>query len=172
MRSIVLALLADGPQHGYELRSRLEQVFGSMMPQINSGQVYTTLQRLERDGLIVGDDIPGDSRNKRVYDLTAPGRDELQAWIDTPVASTRLRDEFFMKLVLVGSRSPAVTRRLLDLQRREYLQALRDLGEMARQVDGDVVAELLVEGAQLHAEADLRWIDQCAERLLDEEDLP
>jgi len=172
MRSIVLALLADGPQHGYELRARLDHVFGALLPRGNSGQIYTTLQRLERDGSITGDDVPGDSRNKRVYGLTAAGRDELQAWIDTPVASTRLRDEFFMKLVLIGSRSPEQTRRLLDVQRREYLQELRDLGELARSADGDVVAELLVEGAQLHAEADLRWIDQCAERLLEEENSP
>ena len=142
------------------------------MPAINSGQIYTTLQRLERDGLIVGDDVPGDSRNKRVYSLTPAGRTELDEWIDAPVPTTRLKDEFFMKLVLIGSRSAADARRLIDGQRREYLQSLRDLDALARRLADDPVAELLVEGAQLHAEADLRWIDLCAERLLPKEDTP
>jgi DNA-binding PadR family transcriptional regulator len=170
MRSLILALLADGPQHGYELRARLEQVFGSLLPAINPGQIYTTLQRLERDGLIDGENVPDDTRNKRVYALTDSGRTELQVWIDTPVPSTRLRDEFFMKLVLIGSRSATEARRLIDRQRREYLQSLRDLDQHAQGVGDDPVGALLIEGAQLHVEADLKWIELCEQRLLPTED--
>lgn len=172
MRNILLALLADGAQHGYELRARLEQVFGSLLPTVNPGQIYTTLQRLERDGAITGEDVAGDTRNKRVYALTDTGRAELQAWIDTPVPSTRLKDEFFMKLVLIGSTSSVAARGLIDRQRREYLQTLRDLDELARSAGDDVVAGLLVEGAQLHVTADLEWLDLCAQRLLPKEDAP
>ncbi len=169
MRNILLALLAEGPRHGYELRGTLVQCFGSLLPVINPGQIYTTLQRLERDGLIVGVDVPGDTRNKREYALTDAGRSELETWIDTPVASTRLKDEFFMKLVLIGSRSATVAARLIDGQRREYLQSLRDLDALARDVAEDPVGALLVEGAQLHVEADLKWIDLCAQRLIPKE---
>ncbi len=169
MRNILLALLVEGPRHGYELRGALEQCFGPLMPSINPGQIYTTLQRLERDGLIHGVDVPGDTRNKREYALTDAGRSELAIWIDTPVASTRLRDEFFMKLVLIGSRSATVAAQVIDGQRREYLQSLRDLDVLARNVGDDPVGALLVEGAQLHVEADLKWIDLCAQRLIPEE---
>ena len=168
MRHIVLSLLADGPQHGYELRGRLEQVFAAVLPSVNPGQIYVTLQRLERDGSVVGVDVPGDTRHKRVYELTEAGRAELDAWIDAPVTSTHLKDEFFMKLVLIGSRSRDTARRLIDVQRREYLQTLRDLDQLARSTSGDRVAGLLVEGAQLHVEADLRWLELCAERLVEE----
>jgi hypothetical protein len=78
------------------------------------------------------------------------------------VPSARLKDEFFMKLVLIGSSSMALARRLIDDQRREYLQLLRDLDELARSVGDDVVAALLVE-------ADLKWIDLCGQRLLPKE---
>ncbi|MEZ5410223.1 MAG: PadR family transcriptional regulator [Acidimicrobiales bacterium] len=169
MRHLFLALLADGPRHGYELRSTLEQTFGSMLPTLNTGQIYTTLQRLERDGLVEGHEVPGDTRNKRTYALTDTGRTELQAWIETPVPGTRLKDEFFMKLVVVSLRSADEGRHLIDSQRREYLQSLRDLDDLARTASGDTVAALLVEGAQLHVEADLRWLDLCAQRLLPKE---
>ncbi len=170
MRHLFLALLADGPRHGYELRSTLEQTFGSLLPALNTGQIYTTLQRLERDGLVEGREVPGDTRNKRTYALTAAGQAELRTWIDTPVPGTRLKDEFFMKLVVVTRRSAEEGRRLVDRQRREYLQSLRDLDDLARATSADdTVAGLLVEGAQLHVEADLRWLDLCTQRLLPKE---
>lgn len=169
MRHLFLALLADGPRHGYELRSTLEQTFGSLLPALNTGQIYTTLQRLERDGLVAGEEVPGDTRNKRTYALTDAGRAELRTWIETPVPGTRLKDEFFMKLVVVSLRSADEGRSLIDRQRREYLQSLRDLDDLARTAGGDTVAALLVEGAQLHVEADLRWLDLCAQRLLPKE---
>lgn len=169
MRHLFLALLADGPRHGYELRSTLEQTFGSLLPALNTGQIYTTLQRLERDGLVEGEEVPGDTRNKRTYALTDAGQAELRTWIETPVPGTRLKDEFFMKLVVISLRSADEGRRLIDRQRREYLQSLRDLDDLARTAGGDTVAALLVEGAQLHVEADLRWLDLCTQRLLPKE---
>jgi DNA-binding PadR family transcriptional regulator len=170
MRHVLLALLAEGPRHGYELRARMEDAFGPSLAAINPGQIYTTLQRLERDGLVTGRAVPGDSRNKRTFELTDVGHKELDAWIDAPVPSSRVRDEFFMKLVLIGARSASDARRLIDVQRREYVQALRDLDERARSSGNDVVTSLLVEGAQLHVAADLEWLELCATRLLPKED--
>ena len=102
MRSAFLALLAARPAHGYELRQALEQRFGSALPPMNAGQVYTTLARLERDGLVVGEDVPDDSRQKRVYALTDAGRAALDEWVAAPTPGPRLRDEFFLKLVLAA----------------------------------------------------------------------
>ncbi len=102
MKFPFLALLAAGPRYGYELKQALEQRFGSALAPLNAGQVYTTLQRLERDGLVDGNDVAGDTRQKRVYTLTDSGRTALETWVSTPTSATRLRDEFFLKLVLAG----------------------------------------------------------------------
>lgn len=167
MKFPFLALLASGPAHGYELRHALEERFGSTLPPLNAGQIYTTLARLERDGLVAGADVPGDTRQKRVYELTDAGRAALAAWVDTPTSATRLKDEFFMKLVLAGAAGVASPRTLIDRQRREYLQALRDLGGASP--NGNPVASLLAEGASLHLEADLKWLDLCEEQLAQED---
>jgi DNA-binding PadR family transcriptional regulator len=167
MRFPFLALLADNPAHGYELKQALEHRFGAALPRLNAGQVYTTLSRLERDGLVKGSDVPDDSRQKRVYELTDAGRAALEEWVDAPTAGPRVRDEFFMKLVLAREAGVADPRRLIERQRREYLQALRDLAAVAP--DGNVAASLLVEGASLHLEADLEWLDLCEQRLIKED---
>jgi DNA-binding PadR family transcriptional regulator len=166
MRYPFLALLAESPAHGYELKQALEQRFGSALPPLNAGQVYTTLSRLERDGLVRGADVPDDTRQKRVYELTDAGRAALEEWVASPTAGPRLRDEFFMKLVLARDSGVADPRRLIEGQRREYLQALRDLAAVAP--DGNHVASLLVEGASLHLEADLKWLDLCEAKLITE----
>jgi DNA-binding PadR family transcriptional regulator len=167
MRHPFLALLADGPAHGYELKLALEHRFGSVLAPLNAGQVYTTLGRLERDGLVRGSDVAGDTRQKRIYELTDAGRDALADWVAAPATATRLRDEFFLKLVLAGLTGIADPRALIERQRREYLQALRDLAGAA--ANGNEAGSLLAEGAALHLEADLKWLDLCQERLIRED---
>ena len=165
MRELFLALLAGQHGHGYELKQTLEQEFGELLPALNAGQIYTTLARLERDGLVVGQSVAGDSRRKRVYELTENGRVALERWIETPVSGTRLKDEFFMKFVVVASARLADPRTLIAAQRREYLQSLRDLDSLLVANGKGVAAELLVEGAVLHAKADLEWLDLIEQRL-------
>ena len=167
MRYPFLALLAERPAHGYELKQALEHRFGGALPALNAGQIYTTLARLERDGLVSGTDVEGDTRQKRVYELTDAGRRALEEWVEKPASGPRLRDEFFLKLVLAGAAGIADPRRLIERQRREYLQALRDLTAVAQ--DGNGVAALLAEGAALHLEADLKWLDLCERQLLEEQ---
>src|SRR5262245_11199425 len=163
MRALFLALLADESRYGYEIKQALEQEFGELLPALNAGQIYSTLARLERDGLVVGQSIEGDNRRKRVYDLTESGRAVLKAWIEQPVPGTRLKDEFFMKLVILASAGLAEPKALIAGQRREYLQSLRDLDA---KVDGSrPAADLLAEGAILHLKADLEWLDLIEERL-------
>ena len=73
MRELFLALLSGERAHGYELKQSLEHEFGDLLPALNAGQIYVTLGRLERDGLVVGQAVPGDGRGKRVYRVTASG---------------------------------------------------------------------------------------------------
>ena len=165
MRSLFLALLADESRYGYEIKQALEQEFGESLPALNAGQIYSTLARLERDGLVIGQSVEGDSRRKRVYELTESGRAVLSDWIETPVPGTRLKDEFFMKLVILASAGLADPKALIAGQRREYLQSLRDLDAMLAANGSRPAAELLAEGAVLHLKADLEWLDLIEERL-------
>jgi DNA-binding PadR family transcriptional regulator len=165
MRELFLALLAGESGYGYELGQTLQHEFGELLPALNAGQIYSTLGRLERDGLVVSQNVEGDSRRKRLYELTEAGRAALARWIETPVPGARLKDDFFMKLVVVASARLAEPRKLIEGQRREYLQSLRDLDALLAANGKGVAAELLVEGAVLHAKADLEWLDLIEQRL-------
>ena len=100
-----------------------------------------------------------------MYELTEAGRAALARWIETPVPGTRLKDEFFMKFVVVASAGLAEPKALIEGQRREYLQSLRDLDALLAANGKGAAAELLVEGAVLHAKADLEWLDLIEQRL-------
>src|ERR1044072_2324822 len=126
MRFPLLALLAQGPAHGYELKQALEQRFGAVLPPLNAGQIYTTLSRLQRDGLVEDDAVAQDGRpNKRVYRLTDAGQAELHGWIANSTPAARLKDDFFIKLVLARAAGIADPVELIAKQRGAYLQALR-----------------------------------------------
>jgi DNA-binding PadR family transcriptional regulator len=166
VRLPLLALLARGPAHGYELKSLLVQTFGQAYPSPNVGQIYVTLQRLERDGLVTGQDVIQVARpNKRVYELTAAGRETLAAWISEP-SGPRVRDDFFVKLALSPLTGVADRMSLINRQRGHYLSLMRGLSGLAAAADcGGRIARLLIEGAMLHLQADLDWLERCQEEL-------
>jgi DNA-binding PadR family transcriptional regulator len=168
MRLPLLALLVKEPAHGYELKSRLEQVFGAAYPPPNIGQVYLTLARLERAGLVRSQDVVQASRpNKRVYEVTAAGREAVTAWLEGPCDGPRIRDDFFMKLVLAPLAGDSDRLGLLNRQRRHYLTQMRELSQAAARCPaGDRTARLLIEGAILHVQADLDWLQRCQEELM------
>ncbi len=168
MRLPLLALLAKEPAHGYELKTRLEQMLGAAYPAPNIGQIYLTLQRLEQAGLVRGQDVvQADRPNKRVYELTPSGREAVAAWLEAPSDGPRVRDDFFMKLAL-GPLSGDVDRLgLINRQRRHYLAQVRQLAALAAETaDGNPVPRLLVEGAMLHVQADLDWLERCQQELV------
>jgi DNA-binding PadR family transcriptional regulator len=171
MRNVFLALLTRAPAHGYELKQAFESAVGGVWPPLNAGQIYTTLGRLERDGLVHGAHVEQAHKpDKKVYELTDEGRAELEAWLDSAIEGPRLKDEFFLKLVLaraggLNSRhDPAV---MIERQRRRYLQEMRDLSAIstAAAADGNRTALLLAEGALLHVDADLKWLELCEAEL-------
>jgi DNA-binding PadR family transcriptional regulator len=166
MRMPLLALLAKEPAHGYELKSQLEQIFGEAYPAPNIGQIYVTLQRLERDGLVRSQDVVQMTRpNKRVYELTDAGREAVVEWVDKASDGPRVRDEFFMKLALSQLSGTSDRLGLINRQRRHYLAQMRSLSELAGGADGSV-PRLLIEGAMLHLQADLDWLQRCQEELM------
>jgi DNA-binding PadR family transcriptional regulator len=166
VRHAVLALLADRPAHGYEIKRGLEERFGSVVAPLNAGQVYTTLQRLQRDELVADDAVAQSGRpDKRVYRLTDAGRQALGEWLGVPSAPTRLRDDFFMKLVFAQSLGLADPAALIARQREAYLRSLGELERVLADGGADGTTALVVEGAALHLEADLKWLDRCEEVL-------
>ncbi len=176
MRLPLLALLAKEPAHGYELKSQLERVFGESYPPPNIGQVYLTLQRLEKGGLIRGEDVvQADRPNKRIYEITRAGRQVVDEWLAEPSEGPRVRDDFFMKLALGPLAGVTDRLELINRQRRHYLAQMRALSRLgsagsvsaANGGNGDHrIGGLLIEGAILHVQADLDWLDRCQAELL------
>jgi DNA-binding PadR family transcriptional regulator len=168
VRQPLLALLAKEPAHGYELKLALEQTFGQAYPSPNIGQIYVTLKRLEQDGLVRSEDVEQTTRpNKRVYELTATGREALRTWVQEPSDGPRVRDEFFIKLILAPMAGLADRMELMNAQRRHYLRIMRNLIELLSETGpADITARLLIEGAVLHLQADLDWLERCQEEFV------
>jgi DNA-binding PadR family transcriptional regulator len=164
VRLHLLALLAKEPAHGYELKLALEHTFGEAYPSPNIGQIYVTLRRLEEDGLVFSQGVEQATRpNKRVYEVTPAGREALRSWVAQPTDGPRIRDEFFTKLVLAPLAGLADQMELINSQRRHYLGMMRDLTGLT---PSSKPARLLIEGAILHLQADLDWLESCQEELV------
>jgi DNA-binding PadR family transcriptional regulator len=166
IRQGLLALLAEGPRHGYQLRTDFESRTGGTWP-LNIGQVYTTLQRLERDGLVSADDRAGDG-DKIVYRLTAAGQTEIGAWWTTPVRrESRPRDELAIKLALAVSTPGVDIARVVQAQRTDTVRALQEYTRLKARADtgGELAWLLVLDNLVFAAEAEVRWLDHCEARL-------
>jgi DNA-binding PadR family transcriptional regulator len=166
LKYALLGLLAEQPSHGYDLKNAFETTLGGTWI-LNIGQVYTTLSRLERDGLVESQMVPQDLLpDRKVYSLTKAGREELDCWLTEATKETiRLKDEFFIKLLIhqLVARDGAVA--LIWKQRQVYMQTLAQLTTLQTDPTLERATTLLLEGAILHVEADLEWLDVCEERL-------
>jgi DNA-binding PadR family transcriptional regulator len=166
IRQGILAMLADGPRHGYQLRVDFEERTGSTWP-LNIGQVYTTLSRLERDGLVVALDGADDDSHKP-YALTDLGRAELAAWFSTPVhREDRPRDELAIKLAMAAELPGTDLHAVVQAQRTDTMRALQDYTRLRRAADdGDDLSWPIVLDSLIFAtEAEVRWLDATEERL-------
>lgn len=165
IRQGLLALLGGQPMYGYQLRAEFEARTGGTWP-LNIGQVYTTLGRLERDGLVepAGEDGAGHA----FLQLTENGRAEVDAWFSTPVErSSRPRDELAIKLALAVTTPGVDVRRVVQEQRTHTVRTLQEYTRLkARAGDADDLAWLLVlDSLIFQAEAEVRWLDHCEARV-------
>jgi DNA-binding PadR family transcriptional regulator len=157
----VMGLLSREPLHGYEVKNRFEEMLGGTW-EVNIGQIYTTLQRLERDGLVRPVGSRGD-RGKLLYELSPEGRKALDGWLAEPDSGPQhLHEDIYVKLLLANRIANGDLPHLLGRQKRAYLQRLRDLNRLEERArrDGRMDLARLVRGALLHAEADLKWMDE------------
>ena len=160
----LLGLLVEEPLHGYEVKNRFEAMLGGTW-EVNIGQVYTTLQRLERDGLVRPAGERGD-RGKLLYEISNTGRKALNEWLVQPESGPQeLREDIYVKLLLAARLANGDLGPLLSRQKRAYLQRLRDLNQLEARAKKDGRTDLarLVRGALLHTEADIKWIDELSE---------
>jgi DNA-binding PadR family transcriptional regulator len=167
LKFVLLGLLDAEPRYGYELKTVFEQFLGGTWP-LNIGQVYTALSRMERDGLVECQVVPQDLLpDRKVYALTEKGRTELRAWLAEPdTGPVSLRDEFFLKIA-IASLNDERPREVINRQRTEHLNALAELGRLQHDPNLNPATGLLLEGAMLRLEADLKWLDVCEDRLKD-----
>ena len=166
LRYVVLGLLGAEPRYGYELKAVFEAFLGGTWP-LNIGQVYTTLSRLEREGLVAAEVVTQDQApDRKVYALTAEGRAELDAWLTSvEVGPVRLRDEFFLRIAVRSLTDPTGAAALIQAQRAAHLATLADLGQAQEDPGLHPSTTLLLEGAMLRVEADLRWLEVAESRL-------
>jgi len=161
----LLALLSEGPKYGFQLRQEFEANTGAVWP-LNVGQVYTTLDRLERDGLAEVDDAEAEER-QRNYRITVAGEEELARWLRTPPDLARPpRDELVIK-VLVATRVPGVNVSDVIQVHRRYLVELMQQWTRLKEDEAhyDLSLALAVDAELFRLDAVVRWLDTADGRL-------
>lgn len=157
----VLALLAHGESHGYEIKTSFEESVGPQWGELNIGHVYQVLDRCIRDGLVTRRHVTQATRpDKTVYRLTAEGERELERWLEAPfVRQSGYRDDFFLKLLAASRLGAAKLARVLAVQREAYLGELSSLAELKAQYRDKPLVGLLIDAAVRHTEANLRIVE-------------
>jgi DNA-binding PadR family transcriptional regulator len=162
----LLALLLPGPRHGYDLKRAHDEWFAGMRP-LAFGQVYSTLSRLQRDGLVqVAHTETGDGPERVVYELTATGRERVTGWLAEAVDPAGGHAEEMIRKILAAYRLNADPDGLMARQRAVHLRRIRALDP-----DGptggaaELAPTVLVDHARLHLDADLRWLEITGDRI-------
>ncbi|MEO7398912.1 MAG: helix-turn-helix transcriptional regulator [Ilumatobacteraceae bacterium] len=161
VREGLLALLREGPRHGYQLKTGFEAATGGVWP-LNVGQVYTTLDRLERDGLVGVADAEG----QKIYSITIDGVQALGAWWDaTPADDPPPRDELMLKVLMAIEHGPEHALGVVTRQRTVLLSMLQAKRRERAGQDETLPTTLVTDAFVVRAEADLRWLDLCEAQL-------
>ncbi|NOY55896.1 MAG: PadR family transcriptional regulator [Actinobacteria bacterium] len=163
-RETLLVLLLDGPSHGYQLKLDFETATGDAWP-LNVGQVYSTLQRLERTGLVEVESTDAEGRIR--YEITEQGRTVVEQWFSSPVEqSMATRDDLSMKLLLSIATSAADPAKVIGTQRGATMRALQDYTRLREETnESDLAWELHLDRLIIRSEAELRWLDRVEDRL-------
>jgi DNA-binding PadR family transcriptional regulator len=178
IRQAMLAILEQGPMYGYQLRAEFEQRTGETWP-LNIGQVYTTLTRLERDGLVEVVELGGadadqaGSERHVSYRATEAGRSEVSEWFATPVPRSQPpRDELAIKLAIAVTLPGVEVGTIIQRQRSATIAALQDYTRLKRtgraaapEAPEDLAWSLVLDSLVFDAEAEVRWLDHCEARL-------
>jgi DNA-binding PadR family transcriptional regulator len=166
IRHALLALLSEGPKYGLQLRQEFEARTGEVWP-LNVGQVYTTLQRLERDGLVASDDTVDEEGPQKCFRITPDGTVELDRWLRTPPdLSSPPRDELVIK-VLIAFRLPGVdVHEVVQAHRRYLVQLMQEWTRLKEYAaDRDLEFALVVDAELFRLDSVIRWLDAADGRI-------
>ena len=162
VRQSLLAILDQGPCYGYQLRAEFDRRTGGTWP-LNVGQIYQTLERLERDGLVAKGD--SDREGRAYYEITDAGHDAVSSWLSSPVErQTAARDELAIKLAVAATLPGVELADVIQVQRTATLALLRDLTRTKDAIDEpkspeDLAYLLLVDAQIFQVDGELRWLD-------------
>jgi DNA-binding PadR family transcriptional regulator len=165
VRHALLALLSEGPNYGLQLREEFEARTGEVWP-LNVGQVYTTLQRLERDGLVESDE-GGDDGPQKGFRITVEGQEELAGWLRTPPdLSSPPRDELVIK-VMVALRLPGVdVHEVVQVHRRYLVELMQQWTHLKEdEAEFDLPFALVVDAELFRLDSVIRWLDAADGRI-------
>jgi DNA-binding PadR family transcriptional regulator len=165
IRHGLLALLDEGPAYGYQLKAAFEERTGGTWL-LNIGQVYTTLSRAERDGLVAA--LQADDEGRVVYEITETGRSTVRQWFSEPVRHEAApRDELAIKLAVAVTAPGVDVRAIVQRQRTETMRELQDLTrlKMRADADADLAWLLVLDRLIFDLEAEARWLDHCESRI-------
>ncbi|HEV7957919.1 MAG TPA: PadR family transcriptional regulator, partial [Acidimicrobiales bacterium] len=159
------ALLSEGPKYGFQLRQEFEASTGDVWP-LNVGQVYTTLQRLERDGLATSDDSDADER-QRNYQITPEGDEELARWLRTPPdLSEPPRDELVIKILVAAQLADVNVHDVIQVHRRYVIQVMQQWTRLKEdEAQLDLPFALAVDAELFRLDSVVRWLDAADGRL-------
>jgi len=165
VRHALLALLSEGPKYGLQLHDEFEQRTGDVWP-LNVGQVYSTLQRLERSGLVASND-EGEAGPQKDYRLTERGEHELASWLTTPPdLSAPPRDEVVMKVMVAAGIRGVDVGEVIQVHRRYMVELMQEWTHLKAHDDGgDVNFALVVDAELFRLDAMIRWLDAADGRL-------
>jgi DNA-binding PadR family transcriptional regulator len=169
VRNAILGLLSQQPRHGYELHAAFEAITGGKETwDVKAAQIYTTLSRLEDNGLIRRQSIEQDGGPERlIYELTEHGLLELTNWLLDPIEIQHQRDEFFLKLMLSLMTAVVDPYKVIYTQRSSFYRQLHAMTVRRSGMDLKTALAyiLLLDRAIMQLEADLRWLDMIEARL-------
>jgi DNA-binding PadR family transcriptional regulator len=164
VRHALLGLLSEGPKYGHQLRQEFEARTGDVWP-LNVGQVYTTLQRLERDGLVESDGS-GEGPQKR-FRITPDGTREFESWLRTPPDLTSPpRDELVIKVLVAAALPDVDVNEVLQVHRRYLVELMQQWTRLKEdEGDFDLSLALVVDAELFRLDSVVRWLDAAAGRL-------
>ncbi len=168
----LLGILAEKDLHGYEIKTSFDDKVGEFWS-LNYGQIYSTLERLEKEDLVTHDRQAQDKRpDKKIFSITAEGRKQLEEWLAEPVSKLRaLRDEFFIKLMFMDSNNPTAILELIEKQKALYLKQMNRLTQRKLALKKSaynrhaLISELLIDAGLFHSEADINWLTLCESKI-------
>src|ERR1700728_3874712 len=157
VRHALLALLSEGPKYGLQLRQEFEERTGDVWP-LNVGQVYTTLQRLERDGLVESDDA--EDGPQKGFQITADGQGELDSWLRTPPdLSLPPRDELVIKILVAWRVPGADVHEVIQVHRRYLVELMQQWTRLKEdEAQFDLGFALVVDAELFRLDALVRWL--------------